>query len=152
MRTCLIAFAGLSLIGATATAPFEITPEVQSALKQIQPSSLRGNLSFIASDLLAGRDTPSPGLEIAAEYIAAQFRKSDVEPGGDDGYFQTVHLMQLEPDLSGVSLRFNAGENTAAVKPEEVSVRNTSALDLEQTPLFKVDTSDADQASKLTAE
>lgn len=51
----------------------------------ITANSLRGNLSFLASDLLEGRDTPSRGLDIAGEYIAAQFRRLDLEPAGDDG-------------------------------------------------------------------
>lgn len=69
-----------------------IPPEIQSALDRISADSLRGHLSFIASDLLEGRDTPSRGLEIAAEYIAAQFRRAGLEPAGDAGsesYFQT---------------------------------------------------------------
>ena len=73
-----------------------IEPEVQAALDRISEDSLRGNLSFIASDLLEGRATPSRGLNIAAEYIAAQFRKAGLEPAGDanekgeKGFFQTA--------------------------------------------------------------
>src|SRR5262252_5156715 len=66
-----------------------VTMEVQSALDRISADSMRGHLSFIASDLLQGRATPSPGLDIAAEYIAAQFRRAGLEPVGDDGFFQT---------------------------------------------------------------
>lgn len=73
-----------------------IEPEVQAALDRISEDSLRGNLSFLASDLLEGRATPSRGLNTAAEYIAAQFRKAGVEPAGDaieagqKSYFQTA--------------------------------------------------------------
>lgn len=73
-----------------------IEPEVQAALDHISEDSLRGHLSFIASDLLQGRATPSRGLDIAAEYIAAQFRRAGVEPAGDAdaangrSYFQTA--------------------------------------------------------------
>src|SRR5215475_3898107 len=69
-----------------------IPPEIQAALDRISADSLRGHLSFIASDMLEGRNTPSRGLEIAAEYIAAQFRRAGLEPAGDAGaesYFQT---------------------------------------------------------------
>jgi Zn-dependent M28 family amino/carboxypeptidase len=59
----------------------------------ITESSLRGHLSFIASDLLEGRATPSRGLDLAAEYIAAQFRRAGLTPGGEKGtYFQTSQL------------------------------------------------------------
>ena len=57
-------------------------------VNRISADSLRGNLSFLASDLLEGRDTPSRGLDLAAEYIAAQFRRAGLEPVGGDGYFQ----------------------------------------------------------------
>jgi Zn-dependent M28 family amino/carboxypeptidase len=48
--------------------------------------------------LLEGRDTPSRGLDIAAEYIAAQFRRIGLEPAGDDGYFQTAPSNPDDPD------------------------------------------------------
>ena len=64
----------------------------QAVLERISANSLRGHLSFLASDLLEGRATPSRGLDLAAEYIAAQFRRAGLEPAGDEGYFQTTTL------------------------------------------------------------
>jgi Zn-dependent M28 family amino/carboxypeptidase len=62
----------------------------------ITENSLRGHVSFLASDALEGRATPSPGQEIAAEYIAAQFRRAGIEPAGDDGgYFQTASFQDM---------------------------------------------------------
>ena len=78
--------------------PSALTPEMRIVSAHITANSLRGNLSFLASDLLEGRDTPSRGLDLAAEYIAAQFRKLDLEPAGDDGYFQTVTLYPERED------------------------------------------------------
>jgi hypothetical protein len=75
------------------------------ALASISADSLRGNLSFIASDLLEGRDTPSRGLDIAALYIAAQFRRAGLEPAGDDGYFQTAKILRVAPAAEGFELR-----------------------------------------------
>src|SRR6476469_515123 len=69
----------------------------QAAIDRISADSLRGNLSFLASDALEGRGTPSRGLDIAAEYIAAQFRRGGLEPLGDDGYFQTADWNQINP-------------------------------------------------------
>ena len=54
------------------------------AIDRISANGMRGHLSFLASDLLEGRDTPSRGLDLAAEYIAAQFRAVGLEPAGDD--------------------------------------------------------------------
>src|SRR5215210_3480290 len=74
-----------------------ITTDVRAALDRISADSLRGHLSFIASDQLEGRNTPSRGLDLAAEYIAAQFRRAALEPAGDDGYFQTADWNVLRP-------------------------------------------------------
>ena len=64
-----------------------MTPDQKALVERISAASLRGHLSFIASDLLEGRGTPSRGQDLAAEYIAAQYRRAGLEPLGDDGYF-----------------------------------------------------------------
>jgi Zn-dependent M28 family amino/carboxypeptidase len=65
-----------------------LTPEQRSAIDSITADALRGHLSFLASDLMEGRATPSRGLDIAAEYLASQFRRTGVAPAGVEGYFQ----------------------------------------------------------------
>src|SRR5436190_1466278 len=72
---------------------FKVTPDIRATLDHVSADSLRGHLSFIASDALEGRNTPSRGLDIAAEYIAAQFRRAGLEPAGDEGYFQTANFL-----------------------------------------------------------
>src|SRR5689334_18390078 len=71
---------------------FPVTAETQSTLDRISAGSLRGHLSFIASDRLEGRGTPSRGLDLAAEYIAAQFRRAGLEPVSGGTYFQTAKM------------------------------------------------------------
>src|SRR5580765_2727964 len=82
-----------------------LTPQMQSMVNRISPASLRGHLSFISSDSLEGRLTPSRGLDIAAEYIAAQFRRAGLEPIGDDGYFQTAHFVVTDTPMDTFELR-----------------------------------------------
>ena len=62
----------------------------QQLMDAITADELRAHVSFLASDALEGRDTPSRGLDEAAAYIAAQFRRAGLEPAGRDGYFQTT--------------------------------------------------------------
>ena len=64
----------------------------QTPVPRIAPNDLKADVSFLASDELEGRATPSKGLDIAAEFIASQFRRAGLEPAGDDGYFQTAPL------------------------------------------------------------
>lgn len=77
-----------------------LPPQQQQAslLAAISADALRGDLSFLASDALEGRGTPSRGLDLAAEYIAAQFRGAGLEPLGDDGYFQTADWREIAPE------------------------------------------------------
>jgi Zn-dependent M28 family amino/carboxypeptidase len=66
---------------------------VATAQAAIRPEALRAHVRFLADDLLEGRDTGSPGHEIAARYVAAQFEALGLEPAGNAGsYFQQVPL------------------------------------------------------------
>ena len=57
------------------------------AAATIRAEDIRSNIAFLASDELAGRDTPSPGLEAAAEFLVERLTEAGLEPGGDDGTF-----------------------------------------------------------------
>jgi len=128
-----------------------MTPEVRSALEHVRADSLRGDLSFLASDLLEGRDTPSRGLDIAAEYIAAQFRRAGLEPGGDDGYFQTAHMSVVKADARRFTLRLSQDESMFTADPAQSSFRTSDAVELTGAPVFKLDAGDAGRIEKLTA-
>jgi len=62
----------------------------QQVLDSITSQSVEGHLEFLASDALGGRNTPSPGLDLAALYIATQFKRIGLESAGNDGFFQTT--------------------------------------------------------------
>jgi hypothetical protein len=121
-----------------------LTPAVRQGLDRISADSLRGHLSFLASDLLEGRGTPSKGLDLAAEYIAAQFRRAGLEPIGDDGYFQTASWNYLAPDPGSFACEFQLGGDTIRIAEDHASGRLAGALDLPPTPTIKVDASNAE--------
>ncbi|MGH7474748.1 MAG: M28 family metallopeptidase [Longimicrobiales bacterium] len=60
---------------------------LSDAAATITPVDMYARIAFLASDALAGRDTPSPGLEAAAAYLASEFRALGLEPAGDSGTF-----------------------------------------------------------------
>jgi hypothetical protein len=66
----------------------------RAATQQIEPQAYLEHIKFLASDELQGRGNGTPGLERAADYIAAQFRAAGLEPGGEDQtYFQKFELV-----------------------------------------------------------
>jgi hypothetical protein len=108
-------------------------------LDHISADSLRGNLSFLASDLLEGRDTPSRGLETAAEYIAAQFRRAGLEPAGDTGYFQNASFLVVEQAKHGFALELHAKVQTFAIVRDEAKYSLRGALALSRVPVVLLD-------------
>ncbi|MFC1628155.1 M28 family peptidase [Gemmatimonadota bacterium] len=95
----------------------------QRLLESITPSSLEGHLEFLASDDLLGRNTPSPGLDIAALYIATQFKRAGLQPAGDDGYFQTsswiLNTTERERTLPSGEVRVTRSQRPVLVENAE---------------------------------
>ena len=100
-----------------------VTP-VALAAASITASDITARVSFLASDALRGRDTPSPGLEAAAAYIASEFQRLGLEPRGDNGsWFQrypyTIRNLtgadtRLVAIANGQELRFPFGSEVFA--------------------------------------
>lgn len=75
--------------------------------KHVRQSAIRSHVEFLSSDLLEGRAAASRGYDIAAAYVAAQFRQHGLRPSGEDAtYFQTVPLLEATPVLPGSAAEF----------------------------------------------
>ena len=48
---------------------------------------LRRDVQFLASPELLGRGVDTPGIKLARDYLAAEFARAGLRPGGDDGTF-----------------------------------------------------------------
>jgi len=65
----------------------------QRGADKITANQIRDYLTFISSDALEGRDTPSRGLDIAAQFLALNLSRWGFKPAGDAGsYFQKIAL------------------------------------------------------------
>ena len=132
--------------------PSVMTADVKEALDRISADSLRGHLSFIASDALEGRNTPSRGLDIAAEYIAAQFRRAGLEAAGDDGYFQNAGWVMSERNMDDFELKIRNRKEAISVGKGQVSLSPDGPLNLSRAKMIKVDSKDAAAIAALKPE
>src|SRR2546427_11157035 len=74
----------------------------------ISAAQLRTYLSFIASDEMEGRDTPSRGLDTVAKFIALNLTRWGFRPAGDDGtFFQKIALRRDQVDAAHTSAEIN---------------------------------------------
>ena len=124
----------------------------QQIAARITPNDLKADVSFLASDALQGRGTPSPGLDVAAEYVAAQFRRAGLEPAGDDGYFQTAPYASVTPNLDGIELTLEAAGQVIKLEKASMALLEAAALDLSHAPVLKVSLADPAALDALAAE
>lgn len=77
------------------------------------PERIRADVTFLADDLLRGRDTGSEGYRIAANYVAAEFARLGLAPAGDDGtFFQEVPFQTAQVLEDGGSMSITVGGET----------------------------------------
>ncbi len=103
-----------------------LSPEIRNVLSSITASDLKGDLSFIASDTLQGRYTPSPGLDIAAEFIASRFRADGLESGGDQDYFQTAPMVDRHMPNAPHGMIVQEGANTFTLPAQSIAISDAS--------------------------
>jgi aminopeptidase YwaD len=81
--------------------PFAQT-DTELAQRTVSKAEIQAHISFLASDLLKGRDTPSPEQEIAANYIRSFLQMHGVKAfEAYPDYLQPVLLQQVTPPSSG---------------------------------------------------
>lgn len=91
----------------------------------VDADALIAHVAVLAHDSMAGRASPSPELELAAEYVADRFRSYGLLPGGDHGTYMArypvVHAT-VDPAASsltagGSSLEFSRDYHRAGGAP-----------------------------------
>lgn len=82
-----------ALIAAPLTAQ-TVAPPPPSSQRGFTAEELRYHVSFLAADSLEGRGTGSKAIDVAAEYIAREFKRYGLTPAGDNGtYFQLFDVV-----------------------------------------------------------
>lgn len=84
---------------------------VEQGLKQITPELLKQYIDYLASDSMKGRNTPSPELDLAADYIAQQFASMGIQKV-NGSYFQNIPFCSKNLDVKNTSLKISLGDNS----------------------------------------
>ena len=90
--------------------PKKVAPSIatQRGTDNITAAQLRDYLTFIASDEMEGRDTPSRGLDTTAKFIATNLTRWGLKPAGDDGtFFQRIELRRERADGGQTKVDYN---------------------------------------------
>lgn len=97
------------LLSATA-----LVPTAQAADDAIRAADIAADVTFLADDLLAGRDPGTPGFDIAARYVATRFAALGLKPAGPDGsWFQPVTFREARlGNGSGITLTYGGTTQT----------------------------------------
>jgi hypothetical protein len=102
MRILLVAL----LAAASLAAQNGVVPApVRAAADAISADQVAWDLAFLASDDHHGRNTPSPGFDTAADYIAVRLQRAGVQPAGDGGgYRQHYELVETRVDSDAATI------------------------------------------------
>ncbi len=109
-RAFWLLYSGAALALSACAAP-AVSPPAAAPTAQVAPitaEAMRARISFLASDALRGRDTPSQGLEAAAAYLVSESARIGLEPAGEEGtYYQRYPfpLRRLAVDQTRLTVR-----------------------------------------------
>src|SRR5712671_6281168 len=115
-----------------------VLPELGTAQRQqpavrgaasITPQDVQRRIGIIADDSMLGRATPSPQLEEVAAYIAAEFKRFGLKPGGENGtFFQRYTITQSQIDTAKSRVTFSGRIAGTLTPGADVYVLRVTAL------------------------
>lgn len=104
--------AALALVAGAAPALAQHAPPaaVLAASRVITIDDARARLEFLSSDMMRGRDTPSPELNIVASYLVSTYKTLGFQPGGEGGtFYQWYPYPMRRLNASAVRLQVQGG-------------------------------------------
>lgn len=102
--------------------------------QSFSPERIKADVSFLADDLLEGRDTGTRGYDLAARYVANRFAWLGLQPGNGDSWYQRVPfvLSPLKKDATNaITIGGQKFENGVDIVLSGTSVYPDQALDAE---------------------
>jgi hypothetical protein len=116
----------------------------------ITPETYYNRLAFLASDALQGRDTPSVGLEVAAEWLRSEHRRMGLEPGADGGsFFQRWPYRQIRSDVAEAHLALVGPGGETSIDAVTSPLRGASVGPIDGELVFVANLSAAPEAGSM---
>src|SRR2546430_6033484 len=75
----------------------------------ITNADVQRRIGIIADDSMLGRATPSPQLDAVAAYVAGEFKRFCLKPGGDSGTYFQHYPLEIRRVETASSIHRNAG-------------------------------------------
>jgi Zn-dependent M28 family amino/carboxypeptidase len=102
----------------------------------IEADKIRDSVQYLSSDELEGRGTGQKGGDLAADYLAAQFKSFGLKPAGDNGtFFQNVPMVGVKTLPSTTFTLVPATGAPIELKQHDDFVTNNQT----QTPVADID-------------
>ncbi len=86
---------------------------LEAAAETITEQDVIRHIRVIADDSMLGRDTPSRGLDLTAQYVADRFKALGLNPGGENGtWFQRYPITRRHIDAGQSVISLASGSET----------------------------------------
>ena len=108
MRKLLSAAAAGLFVSACSQA----VPPAADTVPGIDGAAIQAHVALLADDLYEGREAGKRGYELAAKYVATQFRTMGLAPGNGDSYFQSIpfKVANIVPGSRAMTVRSASGD------------------------------------------
>lgn len=84
-----------------------LSSSAQQAMNSIDAEKIRATVKYLSADDLEGRGTGQKGGDMAADWLAAQFKNYGLTPAGDNGtFFQSVNFYGVTTDAQQTKFAF----------------------------------------------
>ena len=108
--------------------PLAAAPPLETALAEITRERIEAHLAYLADDAREGRLAGTRGYDESARYVAAEFERLELEPAGEEGWYQHVPLMSTLIDPGGAAVTIHRDDGDVALQWKEEFVMSGDAM------------------------
>ncbi|MDH4295832.1 MAG: M28 family metallopeptidase [Cyclobacteriaceae bacterium] len=109
----------------------QVTPAATKAVNSIDPDRIKADMTYLADDLLEGREPGTNGFALASTYVASQFKSIGLTPGVNrTSFVQPVQLLKGAVERKQSSLTLISKGREVNLKFDDDFILNPNLVDL----------------------